>query len=86
MWLQGRARWGWPGAGRWRASCPATGSGLPSYSSRRTLRIKMLGASPMAQVVKNLPAIQETQETWVPYLGQQDPLEEEMVTHSSILA
>ena len=40
----------------------------------------------MAQVVKNLPAIQETQETWVPYLGQQDPLEEEMVTHSSILA
>ena len=46
----------------------------------------MLGASPMAQVVKNLPAIQETQETWVPYLGQQDPLEEEMVTHSSILA
>ena len=76
----------YPRAGRWRASCPVTGSGLPSYSSRRTLRIKMLGASPMAQVVKNLPAIQETQETWVPYLGQQDPLEEEMVTHSSILA
>ena len=26
------------------------------------------------------------QETWVPSLGQKDPLEEEMATHSSILA
>ena len=40
----------------------------------------------MSQVVKNLPAIQETQEMWVRSLGQQDPLEEEMATHSSILA
>ena len=32
---------------------------------------------------KNLPA---TQETWVQLLGQEDPLEEEMATHSSILA
>ena len=37
-------------------------------------------------MVKNLPALQETQETWVPSLGQEDPLEEEMATHSSILA
>ena len=37
----------------------------------------------MAQVVKNLPAMQETQ---VGSLGQEDPLEEEMATHSSILA
>ena len=37
----------------------------------------------MAQTVKNLPAIWET---WVQSLGQQDPLEEEMATHSSILA
>ena len=35
--------------------------------------------------VKNLPAMQETQETRVQSLGQEDPLEE-MVTHSSILA
>ena len=34
-------------------------------------------------MVKNLPAIQETQ---VQSLGQEDPLEEEMATHSSILA
>ena len=37
-------------------------------------------------MVKNLPAMQETQETWVRSLGQEDPLEEEMVTHSSIFA
>ena len=37
----------------------------------------------MALVVKNLPAVQET---WVRSLGREDPLEEEMTTHSSILA
>ena len=30
--------------------------------------------------------MQETQEAWVPSLGQEDPLEEKMVTHSRILA
>ena len=40
----------------------------------------------MAQWIKNLPARQETQNTWVHSLGQEDPLEEEMATHSSILA
>ena len=40
----------------------------------------------MAQWVKNLPALQETQETQVGPMGQEDPLEEEMVTQSSILA
>ena len=40
----------------------------------------------MAQLVENLPAMQEMQETRVPALGQEDPLEEEMATHSSILA
>ena len=38
---------------------------------------------PIAQMVKNLPAMQETQ---VRSLGQEDPLEKEMATHSSILA
>ena len=45
-----------------------------------------MGASPMTQWVKNLPAVQKTQETWVRTLGQEDPFEEGMVTHSSILA
>ena len=35
----------------------------------------------MAQTLKNLPAMQET---WVRSLGQEDPLEESMATHSSI--
>ena len=37
----------------------------------------------MTQLVKNLPAVQET---WVRSPGQEDPLEKEMATHSSILA
>ena len=37
-------------------------------------------------VVKNLPAKVETQKMWVLTLGQEDPLEESMATHSSILA
>ena len=40
-------------------------------------------ASLVAQTVKNLPAMQKTQ---VPSLGWEDPLEEGMATHSSILA
>ena len=37
----------------------------------------------MAQMVKNLPAMQET---YVRPLGREDPLEKEMATHSRILA
>ena len=37
-------------------------------------------------MVKNLPAMQETYETWVQSLVWEDPLEEAMATHSSILA
>ena len=40
----------------------------------------------MAQWVKNPPATQEAQETLVQFLGQEDPLEEGISTHSSILA
>ena len=43
-------------------------------------------ASPTAQTVKNLPAMQEKQEMWVRSLGWEDLLEEEMTTHSCILA
>ena len=45
--------------------------------------IYIVWASLVSQMVKNLPAIQETQ---VRSLGQEDPLEKEMATHSSILA
>ena len=40
-------------------------------------------ASLVAQLVKNLPAVQETR---VRFQGLEDPLEKEMATHSSILA
>ena len=40
-------------------------------------------ASLVAQLVKNLPAVQGT---GVQFLGQEDPLEKEMATHSSILS
>ena len=43
-------------------------------------------ASQVAQWVKNLPAMQETQDMWIQSLGWEDPLEKKMATHSSILA
>ena len=47
------------------------------------LSIDYVPGSMMAQMVKNLPAIQENQ---VQSLGQEDPLEKDMATHSSFLA
>ena len=41
---------------------------------------------PVGLAVKNWPAMQETPETQVRSLGQEDPLEEGMATHSNILA
>ena len=41
------------------------------------------GASTVAQIVKNLPAMQET---WAQSLGQEDPVDKGMATHSSIHA
>ena len=43
----------------------------------------LLWASLVAQMVKRLPAMRET---WVQFLGQEDPLEKEMGIHSSTLA
>ena len=54
--------------------CPGEGIGHPFQYS---------WASLVAQLVKNLPAMQET---WVRSLGWEDLLEEGMATHSSILA
>ena len=41
---------------------------------------------PGGSVVKNMPAMQETQEKWVLSLGLENTMEEERATHSSILA
>ena len=43
-------------------------------------------ASLVAQLVKNLPGMQEMLEIWVQFLGWEDPMEEGMATHSSNLA
>ena len=59
-----------PGSGR----SPGEGIGYPLQYS---------WASLVAQLVKNLPA---RQETWVRSLGWKDPLEKRKATHSSILA
>ena len=44
------------------------------------------GASQVVEWVKNSPTMQETQETQVHSLGQEDPLRVDMATHSSIFA
>ena len=59
-----------PGSGR----CPGEGIGYPLQYSWISL---------VAQLVKNLPAMQET---WVRSLGWEDPLEKGTAIHSNILA
>ena len=59
-------------------SIPGSGS-----SPQRKGRLPTLVASLVAQMVKNLPAMQDT---WVRSLGWEDPLEKGMATHFSILA
>ena len=48
-----------------------------------TITIYKIQDFPVGQMVKNLPAMQET---WVQFLGWEDLLEKEMATHSSIFA
>ena len=59
---------------------------LYPYTMHNLLFFMPLNTPPMAQQIKNLPEIQETQEMQVQSLGQEDPLEKKMATHSSILA
>ena len=61
----------------------AEGSLAARKSKPMSPSLRIPKASLVAQLVKNLPALQETQ---VQFLGQEDPLEKEMATHSSILA
>ena len=63
---------------------PSSESQAPALS--RVAADSWCWASLMAQRVKNLPAMQKTQKGRVQFLGQEDPLEEEMAIHSSSLA
>ena len=65
---------------------PHATSNISNKQPNFTPYIIYQGASSMAQWVKNLPAMQKTQETQVQFLGQEDSLKEEMATHFSILA
>ena len=56
---------------------------VPKHTSSDSPSPTYLWASLVAQLIKNLPAMQET---WVRSLGREDPLEETMATHSGILA
>ena len=72
-----------PGCVKMNSDSPrATPTGPPPPVTIREIRVSDL---PMAKLVKNPPVMQETQETGsIPRSGR--PLEEEMATHSSILA
>jgi len=81
--------WGFPGspAGK-ESACNAGDPGLIPGSGRSPGEVigyplQYFGASLVAQMVKNPPSVWET---WVQSLSWEDPLEEGMATHSSILA
>ena len=64
----------------------------PTHSEAKQTKKSEFGAEkgsfqgfPGGSAVKNPPAVQEMQEMWVRSLGQEDPLEAGMATHSSIL-
>ena len=57
--------------------------GFGREEAQNVYSTRIIEASLVAQMVKNLPAMQET---WVQSLGQEDLLEEGMAAHSSILA
>ena len=69
----------------WGLYCLSMDSEFLNYMAMiriKHLHITILVGFHGSSVVKNLPA---EQETWIGSLGQEDPLEEEMATHSNIL-
>ena len=81
FWQEWSLGWGlylvWAGKVRHRT----TSSGPDSFTFTLFLLLSCRRYSLVAHLVKNLPA----DRTWVQSLGQEDPLEKEMATHSSIL-
>ena len=66
-----------------KSPCAATKA---QRSEKNVFKCLNLFEGVRGSAVKNLPPMQETQESRVRSLGQEDPVKEEMVTHSSILA
>ena len=81
--------WGFPGSSAGKESAcnaedPSSIPGSGRFPGEGIVYpLQYSWASLVAQMVKNLPAMQET---WVQSLGWEDPLEECLATHSSILA
>ena len=63
--------------------CPVCIKSKHHFIHTHTHTYLFLGGSMVAQMVKNLPAMQEMH---IQFLGQEEPLEKEMTAHSSILA
>ena len=59
---------------------------MKKFNKMGKLLTRLNKSSLMAEWVKNLPVMQETQERWVRSPGQEDPLEKEIAAHFSILA
>ena len=59
---------------------------VSNWAKQNIINATAFRGFPSGSVVKNLPAMQEMQETWFRSLGQEDPLQEEMATHFSIPA
>ena len=65
------------------SSSPSSLIPAPLHTHQFALVCIEVRASLVAQSIKNPPAMQET---WIRSLGWEDPLEEDMATHSSVLA
>ena len=68
---------------RWMKLEPIIQSEVSQKEKHQYSILTHIRASLVAQRVKRLSAMQET---WVGFLGWEDPLEKEMATHSSVLA
>ena len=69
--------------GAWHAAVQGGGHDLAAEQQLLERASVVKGASLVAQRLKRLPAMQET---WVPSLGWEDPLEKEMAVYSTILS
>ena len=69
--------------GKWRSKERQKEGQTQREGWRDYMTFNINGASLEAQSVKNLPVMQET---WVQFLGWEDPLEKEMATHCGIVA
>ena len=88
LWVMDDVHRGYFSNADWEHHFPWVSPVLPARSITIEIAVeyKTWEGFPGGSVVKNLPANAEDAETWVQSLGRENPLEEEMATHVSILA